>query len=72
MVIPVTLPNEQKLIELITSEEEFCNVCFGQMGIPKSLTVNDPRRFRDGAYYTEGAGQTCSSCGKEPKKFSKK
>ncbi len=43
--------------------EEFCVQCAQGMGFSAMRThIDDPLRFKDGAYYTEGAGQTCATC----------
>lgn len=43
---------------------EYCNMCGGDMGFPINTHVDDPVRFKDQAYYREGAGQTCGDCEK--------
>ena len=46
-----------------TTGEEFCNCCGMGMGFPLATTyVDDPIRFENGAFYREGAGQTCGDC----------
>lgn len=43
--------------------EEFCNQCGKGMGFSFQTThIDDPVRFRNGAFYTEGSGQTCATC----------
>lgn len=42
--------------------EEFCNVCGEGMKFPLGTHIDDPVRRKNGAYYTEGAGQTCAAC----------
>lgn len=42
--------------------EEFCNLCGEGMKFPLNTHIDDPIRYQDGAFYTEGAGQTCGAC----------
>lgn len=56
---PVSLAIERSRV----TGEEFCNLCGRGMGFPLDRHVEDPVRYKDGAFYTEGAGQTCAACG---------
>ena len=43
--------------------EEFCVQCAKGVGFSAMKThIDSPTRFVNGAYYTEGAGQTCATC----------
>lgn len=45
---------------------EFCVSCYLTLGYPALTThIHDPKRWKDGAYYTEGCGQTCAICAQE-------
>lgn len=51
---------------------EFCVSCWKTLGYPALSThVHDPKRWKDGAYYTEGAGQTCAECAAKERQTSK-
>ncbi len=42
---------------------EFCVSCWSTLGYLALAThIHDQKRWKDGAYYTEGAGQTCAEC----------
>jgi len=48
---------------------EYCNSCGCDMGFPINTHIDDPIRFKDQAYYREGAGQSCDDCERKmPKK----
>jgi hypothetical protein len=44
---------------------EYCNSCGGDMGFSIHTHTEHPDRFKDGALYRDGAGQTCGSCEKK-------
>ena len=46
----------------VARDIEFCNICFEETGFPISTHINAAIRFRNGASYTEGSGQTCGTC----------
>jgi hypothetical protein len=42
---------------------EFCVCCWKTLGYPAmSTNVDDAKRWKGGAYYTDGSGQTCAEC----------
>lgn len=44
---------------------EFCNSCGCDMGFSILTHIEHPDRFKGGAHYRDGAGQTCGACEKE-------
>lgn len=42
--------------------KEFCNCCGAEMDFPLMTHIDAPIRYKDGASYREGAGQTCAQC----------
>jgi hypothetical protein len=44
------------------SGEEFCNLCGEGMKFPLTTHIDEPIRYKNGAFYTEGVGQTCAAC----------
>jgi len=56
---PVSLAIERSK----STGEEFCNLCGKGMKFPLNTHIDDPIRYQGGAFYTEGAGQTCAACG---------
>lgn len=42
--------------------KEFCNCCGTEMSFLLTTNIDNPVRFQGGAYYREGAGQTCGKC----------
>ncbi len=58
---------EQQLKKAMASSNEFCVVCYCDMGFPKSLSVDHTRRYQNGARYIgDGAGQICGHCDRKP------
>ncbi|HEY9585000.1 MAG TPA: hypothetical protein VJJ02_00190 [Candidatus Paceibacterota bacterium] len=52
----------ERLKMAMASLNEFCNICFRDLGFSKALPVDHPRRYENGACYVDGAGQTCGDC----------
>src|SRR3989344_2431513 len=48
----------------VAQPNEFCVLCFRDMGFLKTLHVDHPYRYRGGANYNEG-GQSCGDCNKK-------
>ena len=55
----------QQLKRAMASLNEFCVMCYRDMGFPKALHIDHARRSEDGACYHEGGGQCCGPCEKE-------
>ncbi len=48
--------------------DEFCISCFKVLGYPALSThIEASVRKENGAYYTEGVGQTCAGCAEKEK-----
>lgn len=52
----------EQLKKAMASPNEFCVICFGDMGFSKDLHIEHPDRYKNGACYCEGSGQCCGSC----------
>ena len=52
----------QLLGQRIAGQMEFCNLCLRELDFPKTLHIHHHKRYENGATYTEGCGQTCSTC----------
>lgn len=48
--------------------EEFCNLCGKGMEFPLATHIDEPIRYKNGAFYTECSGQTCAACARKAKK----
>ena len=51
----------------ISGHMEFCCLCLRELDFPKTLYVDHHKRYEGGATYTEGCGQTCSTCNQPSK-----
>jgi hypothetical protein len=59
----------ERLNEAIAREKrtgiEFCTTCANEMDFSSSLHIDNPARYKNGAYYVEGGGQTCAFCARD-------